>query len=132
VSELAIVSIVLGVLVLAGRGPLLVSPGATIEIYRKIIATEIRIRVAAICGALLGLWVVLSVSGSLGFGAWIYWVWGWLAVGVASLAMVFPSAYRAFAESVADWFDSSGFARPMGAITVALGALLLYLGFFVF
>jgi hypothetical protein len=130
---LAIVSIVLGVLVVVVRGPLLVAPATTIEIYREILATDVRIRVAGICGTLIGLWTVLSVSGALGLGSWIFWVWGWImVVGCALFLLVFVSAYRAFAETVIDLWDSSAFSRPLGAIAAALGALLIYLGVFVF
>lgn len=132
-SHLAIVSIVMGAVLIAIRGPLLIAPEATTELYRQLAATDTRIRVAGILGILLGLWMVLSVSESLGLGAWVFWIWGWfLVVACVLLLLIFVSAYRSFVEATVAWFERSRLLRPLGAFAVVLGVLLIGLGGAVF
>jgi hypothetical protein len=132
-SHLALVSITFGALIIIIRDPLLVAPASTLEVYRSQIRNNARVRVLAICGILIGLAMIAAASSSDGIGAWVIWIWGWLVVSMSGLfALPFASAYRRFAEVLLDLMENSDLPRPVGAIATALGALLIYLGLFVF
>jgi len=132
-SHLAFVSIVFGVLIIIARGPLLVAPANTLEVYRSLIRSNARVRVLGLCGVLLGLAMIAAASSSDGTGAWVIWVWGWVVVSMSGLfALPFASAYRRFAEVLLGLMENSDLPRPVGAIATALGALLIYLGLCVF
>jgi hypothetical protein len=132
-SHLALVSIAFGALIIIIRGPLLVAPASTLEVYRSLIRNNARVRVLAICGVWIGLAMIAAASSSDGTGAWVIWIWGWLVVSMSGLfALPFASAYRRFAEVLLDLMENSDLPRPVGAIATALDALLIYLGLFVF
>ena len=63
-SHLAFVSIVFGVLIIIARGPLLVAPANTLEVYRSLIRSNARVRVLGLCGVLLGLAMIAAASSS--------------------------------------------------------------------
>ena len=132
-SQLALVTIALGTIIIAARGPLLVAPAGTLETYRSLFRSNARVRVMAVCGTLLGLAMIAAASGTDGAGAWVIWVWGWLAIAVSALfALPFASTYRRIAEVLLDLIENSDLPRPLGAVNIAFGALLVYLGLCVF
>ncbi len=132
-SHLALVSIALGTIVIATRGPLVFAPASTLGTYRNLIRSNARVRVWGVFGILLGLAMISAASGSEGVGAWVIWIWGYLALAVCGLFLLpFASAYRQVAEVFFGMLEDSDLVRLLGAVAVAIGALLVYLGLFVF
>ena len=126
-SELAIVSVVVGTLIVATRGPLVVAPVATLGAYRWLLASDSRVRVLGVCGMVLGLALALSARGVEGTAAGFLEGFGWvMVVGVLLLLMVFPRFYRELAASVFDAIEDA--APALGALGVAFGILFIYLG----
>jgi hypothetical protein len=132
-SHLALVSIALGTILIAARGPMLLAPAGTLGTYRSLIQSNARVRVLGVFGLLLGLAAIAAASGSEGTGAWVIWVWGWLALVVCALFVVpLASAYRRVAEAFLGSLENSNLTRTLGAVNIAIGALLVYLGLCVF
>ena len=132
-SHLALVSIALGTLVIATRGPLVFAPAGTLGAYRNLIRSNARVRVLGVFGTLIGLAMIAAASGTDGAGAWVIWVWGCLALAVSALFVLpFASAYRQVTEVIVDLMENSDLSRLLGALNIAFGALLVYLGLCVF
>jgi hypothetical protein len=132
VSEVGVVSIVLGVVVVCSRGALLVAPAATLRWFEGVVATNGRTRVLGAVTTTLGASMVLAgASGHSGL-ATILSVAGWAVVGISTLALLlFPAAYRAIAVAV---LPSSSINeeligwRLLGLLGVIIGGLLIYYG----
>jgi uncharacterized protein YjeT (DUF2065 family) len=131
VSEVGVVSIVLGVVVLCSRGALLVAPAATLRWFEGVIETNARTRALGAVALALGTamaWAGASEQSGL---ATILWVVGWASIGISTLALLlFPAAYRAIAEKVLPSDpdpDLSGW-RVLGLFGVIVGGLLIYFG----
>ncbi len=130
-SEVGVVSIVLGVVVVCGRGALLVAPAATLRWFEGVIGTNGRTR--ALGAVTLTLGASMAWAGALEHSglATILSVGGWAVVGISTLALVlFPAVYRAIAEAVLPSdtdADLTGW-RILGLAGVIIGGLLIYFG----
>ncbi len=130
-SEVGVVSIVLGVVVVCGRGALLVAPAATLRWFEGVIGTNGRTR--ALGAVTLTLGASMAWAGALEHSglATILPVIGWPIVGISTLALaLFPAVYRAIAEAVLPSdtdADLTGW-RILGLAGVIIGGLLIYFG----
>jgi len=126
-TGLAGVTILLGVLVILVRGPLAVAPDATLRAYRELLATDARVRIMGGCLAALAAAMITLARGSELVEARIVAALGWCMAAVAVFfLLLFPAAYRRLAESLLE--AASQALRPLGAIGVGIGALLIWLG----
>jgi uncharacterized protein YjeT (DUF2065 family) len=128
---LAVVSIVFGVLVIVFRGPLIFAPGRTIDFYRRLIATDTRVRIIGVPIAVIGLSMIGLAWDSTETAPRVLFGFGWfLAVGAAVL-LGLSSRWRRMAESfmvlMRDGMDPM-VLRFIGVVAVAIGALFVYLG----
>ena len=131
-SEVGVVSIVIGVIMVCSRGSLLVAPAATLRWFEGVIATNGRIRALGACALILGAsmaWAGASEHGGL---AAILSVVGWAIVGISTLTLVlFPGAYRAIAKAMLPTTDEdtdlTGW-RFLGLLGTVIGGLLIYFG----
>ena len=130
-EPVGIVSIGLGVLVVCGRGFLVLAPGPTLRWFQRLISSDGRTRIAgAFLGSLGALmaWVGHSddsdLAGVLSFVGWVF------VAGSTLLLVLFPGAYRALAREFLP-SDPSGRLvgwRIKGLIGVIVGALFIYFG----
>lgn len=130
-NRVAVVSIVLGVIVVCSRGALLVAPAATLGWFEDLIATDGRIRALGAFTLTLGATMVWADTAENSGLATILRLGGWAIVAFSTPALVlFPMAYRAIAESVLPSSGDSDLAgwRLLGLIGVILGGLLIYFG----
>ncbi|MEE9280932.1 MAG: DUF2065 family protein [Myxococcota bacterium] len=130
-DALAIPCILIGVLVILARGPLIFAPAATLRVYRKLIASDARLRVVGFVLAALGAAVVRSGWGVEGLAAQALSVLGWLLCFAGLAVLLFPGPWRRVADSVLGIASESvdaAFLRVVGVIAVAAGAGLVYLG----
>lgn len=132
-SEVGVVSIVVGVIVVCGRGALLVAPAATLRWFGGVIATNCGTRALGAIALTLGAAMVWAGASEHSGLATVLSVVGWIIVGISSLALVlFPGPYRAIAEAVlpsaadAD-ADLLGW-RIVGLLGISVGAILIYFG----
>jgi uncharacterized protein YjeT (DUF2065 family) len=124
---LATVCIVLGLVIIVSRGPLVLAPDATLRVYRQLLATDARVRILGACIVALAVPMILVAQGSDLTTAKVVFVMGWgmACVGVL-LLLLFPAAYRRFAESILDAMSQA--LRPVGAIAVGIGVLFIWMG----
>jgi uncharacterized protein YjeT (DUF2065 family) len=126
-TALAIVTTLVGVVIITARGPLIFAPRATLRFYRKLLATDARIRIVGLAAAGLGLALASSAHASDGTTAAILAGFGWLIAGIGGLVMLlFPSAYRSFTESILEILEDG--MRPIGIIGVAIGLIFVWTG----
>jgi hypothetical protein len=125
------VSIVVGVVVVCGRGALLVAPAATLHWFEGLIATNSGTRALGAFVLTLGaamIWAGASEHNGL---ATVLSVVGWVIVGISTLALVlFPAVYRAIAEAILPSAADSDLIgwRFVGLLGVSIGGLLIYFG----
>ncbi len=129
-SELSLVYVAIGILVVAVRGPLVFAPAATIDLYRRLLATDARVRVMGVAVGAVGLALIAEGRGS-GIATQILFTFGWFMAAVALFFVILPAPYRRLAASVLDFAAgiSSSVSRVAGMIGVLIGAFLIYLGF---
>ena len=126
-NALAIVSIILGFLIIATRGPLIFAPQGTLRVYLRVIKSPAQIRALACVLALMGLAALRGAAGSEGTLSTAIEVIGvWLLAGSVFLLLL-PAIYQRFARSILDALDSTAL-RALGLVGVGVGALFVYFG----
>ncbi len=129
-SAVGIVTIALGVLVVCGRGALLVAPEAALGWFKETIASNGRLRTLGAFLMTLGAAMVwASASEDSGLGTFLT-IFGWGMLGVSALLLVlFPGVYRAIANPFMP-SDTSGLFlwRFAGLAGTVVGVLIIYFG----
>ena len=135
-EPVAIVTLFMGVLYLAGRGVYVVAPRATADFYRRTVFRSDR-SVRVFGGALLVLVaatllvIVPQAPVAVGVIVVILKVLGWLAAAVGICVVAAPGLCRGLADrKLIDASDSA--LRSMGVLSVAFGLFLAWNAFFVF
>jgi hypothetical protein len=132
-SQLALVSVVAGAVIIAVRGPFVLAPAASAAGGRWLIASTARIRLAGVVFAALGLAMILSAQDSAETAALAVSIVGWLwLLAAVFLLLIFTSLYQKIARGMLDALDDSAVLRVIGAIGTLIGAFLVYLGIAVF
>jgi uncharacterized protein YjeT (DUF2065 family) len=132
-SELAIATTAVGVLIVLVRGPLIFAPQATLGVYRKLLETHTRIRVMGGCVVLIGAALALSAQGIDQTAAQVIFAVGGLIVLFAVFGLlVYPSAYKGLADALLAAMDDSTTLRALGVLGVGIGAIFIYLGLWSF
>ena len=132
-SQLALVSVVAGAVIIAVRGPFVLAPAASSAGGRWLIASRARIRVAGVIFGALGLAMISSAQSSAQGAALVISILGWLwMLAAVFLLLIFTSFYQKIALGIMDALDDSALLRVIGAIGTLFGAFLVYLGVGVF
>ncbi len=132
-SELALVSVVAGAVIIAVRGPFVLAPAASSAAGRWLIASRARIRAAGVIFGTLGLAMILSAHGATQPGAWVISIVGWFwALAAFFLLLIFTSFHQRIAGGILDALDDLALLRVIGAIGTLFGGFLVYLGIGVF
>ncbi len=130
-SALAWLCVAVGALVILSRAPLIVFPAQTLDVYRKLIATDTRLRALGGVVVVLGLGLVALAWNAATTAASFVFALGWLLLAGAILLLAFPAFYRRLVESFIDLMTLSAdpaALRLAGAAGTAVGALLVYAG----
>ena len=128
-SRLGPIIIGLGVLTVVIRAPLLIAPQTTLRVFRRLIRTPARVRAFGLGLLLCGVALGLAVRAEPGFAARGLEWFGWIAFAGAGLGLVaFPRSAQRFVESILHAVSDSGILRALGALSVGVGLLLIYLG----
>ena len=127
-SEIAIVCVVLGVLIIATRGPLIFAPEQTLGVYRRVIQSDAGVRVIGILVGAIGAALVLAGRGPEASWTAVLLVVAAFLASFAALMLLWPSLFRRLAETMLDIVSDSTVLRAVGVLAVALGAGLIYLG----
>ena len=125
--------IVLGTLVVVTRAPLVFSPLGTLNAFRRLFDTLFKVRAAGVIfmgfGAAVA-WLPLG-TGLLPLLAWLY---GWVVVFVGVASLLFPGHAQRVLLAAYDFAEGAltgAGLRVLGALGVAVGAGLVYLGLYV-
>ncbi len=124
----AILFILIGSLLIASRGPLIVAPRATLRFFTRFIATDARVRGIALALAPLAAAMIMVSLGD-GPATGILAVLGWLFAGVVAWLLVAPSSYRRIAGGVIAFSENSVdemIIRLVGLLAVAIGGFVIY------
>ena len=124
-TQLAIVSVVAGIVVIAARAPLAIAPVASSTGIRWLIGSDARIRVAGGFFGVIGVAMILAANASDHDTAWVIRIGGWAWAVAAFMLVVAPSVYRGIAQRV---LQDSLRMRALGAIGALFGAFVVYLG----
>lgn len=130
---LSILCILIGTLIIATRGPLILAPRAMLRVIRGLISTDARLRGIGLVLVVLAAAPLLLPIGEGAVAGGLYAL-GWL-LAVASLwLLTAPGSYRLVAQGVLDYVDSSvdeAIVRILGIFAVAIGVGLVYVGLYV-
>lgn len=130
-NTVGIVTIALGVLVVCGRGTLLVAPAPTLRWLKETIASNARTRMLGAFAMALGAamaWAGTSEDSGL---ATFLTVFGWGLLGFSALVLVlFPGVYRTIANPFlpSDTSGSLFWWRFRGLTGILGGVLVIYFG----
>ena len=130
-SAVGIVTITLGVLVVCGRGTLLVAPAATLRWFKETVASNGRLRTLGAFLVSLGAamaWAGASEDSGL---ATFLTVFGWGFLGTSVLFLVlFPGVYRAMANPFLPSNTSGSLFlwRFRGLAGTVAGVVIIYFG----
>ncbi len=131
-SELAIVCVVAGGLVIATRGPLIFAPQQTVEVYRRVFRSQAGTRAIGALVVAFGAALVLAGRGPETSGSGLLLILAVLLAGSGALMLLGPSLFRRLAETILDIATDSAVLRVFGVLAVAIGVGLVYLGLRIF
>ncbi len=129
----SILCVFLGLLIIAGHGPMIFAPRATLLFFDRLISTDAGIRGIGVVLAPLAVALVVIPLGE-GAVAGILHALGWLWAAGTLLLLAAPDLYRRIARGVLGYFESSigeAIARVLGLVAVAIGISLIYYGLYV-
>ncbi len=132
-DPLSILCVLIGALIIAGRGPMIFAPAATLRFTKTLLSTDARIRGIALVLAPLAVALIALPLGE-GEVAGILRFFGWLWAAAALWLLAAPGSYRRFASGVVSYFESSvdeAVVRMIGVVAVAIGVALIYFGLYV-
>ena len=133
-NSLSIFCIVLGILIIVGRGPLIFAPSATLRAYdRLFLSTNTRLRAFAVVIAALAMTLLLIPFGDGSLAGFLNAV-GWVMAAVALGILVFPDVPRKVARASVSFFENEvddAVVRVLGLLAVVFGFALIYIGFYV-
>jgi hypothetical protein len=122
-------SVLIGALIIATRGPLIFVPAATLRFYDKLIATHGRIRALAVVIAPLALALIALPLGE-GRMAEMLRIVGWLFAAAVLWLVAAPGSYRTVARGFLEVFESADEAivRILGVLAVMIGLAFINAG----
>ena len=128
-SNLALVSIIFGAIIILTRGPIIFAPEASRKlILNSIITSKTRIRIIGIFVVALGMIMINVAQDYDHTAALIIKYFGWFLVVVAgSIFLIFTSIFKDIFINIMENMDTLIF-RIIGIFGVGLGASFIYLG----
>ena len=130
-NSLALISIIFGALLVVFRFPLIIAPQGTKGFYAKLIATNTRIRIRGVAGAIFGVLMILIALQSTLTSAFVLFLAGCFITFVSVfLYLIFTSTYK----KIADFFFESDAVthRVVAFLIVGMGVGFICLSLFVF
>jgi len=128
-DTLALMCFVLGAVAIAVRGPLIIWPEAVLNLFRRIIEHDFRLRLMGLALAGIGAGLAAAAYGEPTIAAKaLLWLGVFLAAISILLLVIFPKTYRAIAIFYME-MDSS-VHRFTGVLGVIYGAFMIWLGIY--
>ena len=132
-DPLSTLCVLIGALIIAGRGPMIFAPVATLRFANTLLSTDARIRGSAVVLTALAVAIIALPLGA-GEVAGILRAFGWLWAAVSLWLLAVPDSYRRLAGGTLNYFESSvdeAVVRIVGVVAVAIGLALIYFGLYV-
>jgi len=133
VDPLSILCVLIGILIIATRGPMLFAPSATLRFFQRLISSDARIRGIGVLIAPLAVALIALPLGE-GVAAGILRALGWIWAAATLWLIAAPNSYRRLARGVLTYFESSAdeaVVRIIGLVAVAIGGAMVYFGIYV-
>jgi hypothetical protein len=133
VEPLSIVIVLIGVLIIATRGPLIFAPNRTLKFYTKLLSTNKRVRAMAVLFAPLGVAVIAVFDGEREMDKVVRLI-GWIWVAATLWLLAAPDSYRHYADRFLHFIETSvdeAILRMIGVAAVAIGISLIHFGIYV-
>lgn len=132
-SNLALVSIILGIFVVLSRGPFILSPESTRKFFIEFfLASDARLRTVGISIVLFGVLMIMVSQGHDQTAALVFKYYGWfIAIAATFLHVTFTSITRNIAKNIMESFNILTL-RILGVLAVVVGTVLIYWGVAVF
>ncbi len=132
-DPLSTICVLIGAVIIAGRGPLIFAPAATLRFANTLLSTDARVRGSAVVPTALAVAIIALPLGA-GEVAGILRFFGWVWAASALWMLSSPDSFRYVAGGVTNYFESSvdeAIIRMIGVAFVALGVALIYFGLYV-
>ena len=118
----------LGVIIIVSRGPLVIWPAATRNVYHRLLKTNQRVRVFGLVLLPLATAMILANRGDPRDAAILLTGLGYLFICIVLVfLLIIPGIYRLIADTVLEAMDSV-MLRGVGVMAVIVGILLVYTG----
>jgi uncharacterized protein YjeT (DUF2065 family) len=125
---IAIVSIVLGTVIIVTRAPLIVAPQETVGFYRKVLEKPIRVRAIGLAFTALALVILRATADEPGTLATILYAFSWfILAGSFVVLILFPNVAKSLVDRVLGALNNTQL-RVSGVVAVAFGIFLIYWG----
>ena len=127
-TTIAIILVVFGSLIIATRGPLIVAPTQTRDLYMTIMTSDARMRGFGIAVGVIAAILAFLLRATPDLASLIVYYLTLLIVAMSALYLVpFPASANRLAKSI--WFGfSPAMLRVIGIVSVAFGAWLISVG----
>jgi uncharacterized protein YjeT (DUF2065 family) len=127
-SATSIVMICFGIVAIIGRGPLIVAPIKTRDLYMSWIASARMLRLYGALLCLLTIWIIWATQHDVGTAAQIVQGFAWF-IGVLSVVVLIPFPGPVSRLGTMIWQKFSDIIlRLMGVFSVGVGLALIYYG----
>ena len=132
-TNLAFVSIVLGLFVVLSRGPFIFAPEATRQFFIKLfLASTTRLRIVGISIVAFGVLMIIASQGHDQTAALVFKYYGWfIAIAATFFHVIFTSFTKDIGRNIMKSFNILTL-RIFGLLAVVVGAVLIYWGLAVF
>jgi small neutral amino acid transporter SnatA (MarC family) len=130
VEPVSILSIVIGALTIAVRGPLAIAPAATLRVYTRLTTSRSLTRVMALAFAPLAV-AIFALPLGRGALADFLRLFGLFFVSGCLWLLISPGTYTLFANAVIDFAEDStddAIIRLIGIMATAIGVAMIYWG----
>ena len=132
-DALSIVCIVVGCLIIIGRGPLAFDPSRTLRWHKSLFTTNARLRAF---GVFLAVGATALLLAPLGEGSLVglLYALGWLLAIAALLFLIMPNILRSIIFLIFDFLEHSvpsAIIRVLGLVAIAAGLALIYVGVYI-
>jgi len=128
-TGIALFLVVFGALIILSRGPLLVAPTRTRDVYLKLFLSDRRMRIFGFVMGAFAVFVAYAVAGVSGTIPLVVFYLALLIALIMGLWLVpFPASANRVATKIWSAF-SPLVLRMIGAVSVLFGMWLIFLGF---
>ena len=127
-NDVAVVSIIMGALLIMGRGVFIIAPESARDFYLKLLSTNNRIRLFGLVPCALSVAMILSARGDPQIVAQVILWFGYLLAFISFIGcLIFAFIVQLIVQALLEALDNL-MMRAVGILSVLLGVVFIYLG----